>query len=51
MTLDDIYKIILTCLASSGIIIICIKFSANIIAKRLQAKYDLKLNKELEEHI
>jgi hypothetical protein len=55
MTWYDIYKIIFTGLASvgvaSGLIAICVKFSANLIAKRLQAKYELKLNKELEEHI
>ena len=34
----------------SGFIVIGVKFSSNIIAKNLQEKYSLKLNKELEEY-
>lgn len=34
----------------SGIIIITIKFSCNMLAKRLEEKYTLKLNKELEKY-
>ena len=50
--LDKIGEIVLGILASvggiSGIIIIAVKFSSNIIAKRLEEKYSLKLSKELE---
>lgn len=49
---DKIGEIILGILASvsgiSGIIILAVKFSGNIIAKRLEEKYSLKLSKELE---
>lgn len=52
MSLDEIGKVVLGVLAGlggiSGIIIITIKFSCNMIAKRLEEKYTLKLNKELE---
>ncbi len=54
MSWDDVIKIVLSALASvggiSGLIIIAIKFSSNIIAKRLEEKYSLKLNKELESY-
>ena len=50
--LDKIGEIILVILTSvggiSGIIIIAVKFCSNIIAKRLEEKYSLKLSKELE---
>lgn len=48
------WRIILGILTSvggiSGIILAAIKFSSNIIAKRLEEKYTLKLNKELERY-
>lgn len=54
MTWDDILKIVLGVIAGcggiSGVIILAVRFSANIIAKRLEEKYTLKLNKELEEY-
>lgn len=54
MTWDDILKIVLGVIAGcggiSGVIVLAVKFSANIIAKRLEEKYTLKLNKELEEY-
>lgn len=50
--MDKIGEIILVILTSvggiSGIIIIAVKFCSNIIAKRLEEKYSLKLSKELE---
>ena len=54
MTWDEVWKIILASLASvggvSGLIIIAIKFSSNIIAERLSKKYELKMSKELEKY-
>ena len=54
MNLEDIWKIVLGILASVGgigaIILAIVKFSSNIIAKRLEEKYRLSLNKELEEY-
>lgn len=51
---DEIGKIVLGILASIGgisaVILACIKFSVNIIAKRLEERYTLKLNKELEKY-
>ena len=51
---NEIFKIVLGILVSvggiSGIILACIKFSCNIIAKRLEEKYSLKLSKELESY-
>ena len=52
MTWDDIWKIIIGSLASvggiGGIIFFIIKFSADNIAQRLQKKYSLELNKDIE---
>ena len=52
--LDEISKIVLAILTSIGgigaIIIASIKFSSNIIAKRLEEKYSLKMNKGLEKY-
>lgn len=54
MNLEDVWKIVLGILASVGgigaIILAIVKFSSNIIAKRLEEKYRLSLNKELEEY-
>ncbi len=54
MTWDDVLKIAATVFASvggiSGIIILAVKFSSNVIAKRLEERYTLRLNKELEEY-
>ena len=54
MEWDSIWKIVLSVLASvggiSGVIIIIVKFTSNIIAERLSKKYELKLNKELENY-
>ncbi len=54
MTNNEIWQIVLAVLTSvggtSGIIILGIKFSSDIIAKRLEEKYKLKLNKELESY-
>jgi len=51
---DEIWKIVLGVLASvggiGGVILAIIKFSSNIIAKRLEERYTLKLNKELEKY-
>lgn len=50
--MKDIWQVILgviTCLGGFGVIFTAVvKFSSNIIAERLQEKYSLKLNKELE---
>ena len=52
MSWSDIWKIILTALASvggvAGLIVLAIKFASNIIAERLSQKYELRLQKELE---
>lgn len=54
MQWTEIWKIVWGVLVSvggiSGIILTVIKFSSNIIAKRLEERYTLKLNKELQEH-
>ena len=46
------WEIVLAVLASiggiSGLILIVIKFSSNIIADRLSKKYEMKLSKEME---
>lgn len=51
---NEIWKIVLGVLVSvggiGGIIIFVIKFSVELIAKRLEEKYTLKLNKELEKY-
>ncbi|WP_368199364.1 hypothetical protein [Blautia wexlerae] len=50
--MGDIWQIVLGVITSLGgcgvIFTVIIKFSSNIIAERLQEKYNLKLNKELE---
>lgn len=52
MEWSDVWKIILTALASAGgvgsLIVLVTKFASNIIAERLSQKYELKLQKELE---
>ncbi len=54
MEWNDIWKIVLGVVAGfggiSGIIILVIKFASNMIATRLQEKYTLQLNKELEKY-
>lgn len=54
MNWDEIWKIVLCILTSiggiGGIILAIIKFSSDIIAKRLEEKYKLTLNKELEKY-
>lgn len=54
MDWNDIWKIVLGIVASvggiGGIILAVIKFSSSIIAKRLEERYSLKLNKELEKY-
>lgn len=52
MQWDEVWKIVFSIIVSFGgagaIIVTVIKFSANKIANRLEKKYELKLNKELE---
>ena len=52
MDWNSIWQIVLTAIASvggiSGVIIIAVKFSANLIAEQLSKKYELKLSKEME---
>jgi hypothetical protein len=54
MSWDDIWKITLTIISSVGGIgvIICfiVKFASNTIADKLSQKYELKINKELEDY-
>lgn len=54
MTWNETWKIVLGIITSlggiGGIILLVIKFSCNMIAKRLEEKYTLKLNKELEQY-
>lgn len=54
MNWEEIWKIVLGILASvggiGGIILAIIKFSCNMIAKRLEERYSLQLNKELEKY-
>ena len=51
---NELWKIVLGVVASVGgigvVIVAAIKFSADIIAKRLEEKYTLKMNKELEKY-
>ncbi len=51
---NEIWKIVLGVVASAGgigvVIVAAVKFSADIIAKRLEEKYTLKMNKELEKY-
>ena len=53
MSWEDICKIILAALASvggvAGLIVLAVKFASNIIADRLSQKYEIKLQKDLEE--
>ena len=53
MSWGDIWKIILAALASvggvAGLIVLAVKFASNIIADRLSQKYEIKLQKDLEE--
>ena len=52
MTWDNVLKIVTAALASVGgisaVIILAVKWSSGIIAKRLEERYSLKLSKELE---
>ena len=54
MDWDEIWKIILCAVGSAGgigaIIVVSIKWSANIIAKHLSKKYEVKVTKELEKY-
>lgn len=54
MNWDEVWKIVLGILTSFGgivgIVTIAIKFSCNMIAKRLEERYTLKINKELEKY-
>ena len=54
MNLSDIGQIVAAAVVSvggvAGIIVLAVKFSSNILAERLSQKYELKLNKKLEEH-
>ena len=54
MTLNEIWKFALCILSSVGgigaIIVFAVKFSADIIANKLEEKYAFKLNKELEKY-
>lgn len=54
MSWDEIWKIVLGILVSIGgigaVIVAIIKYSADIIAKRLEEKYSHKLNKELQKY-
>ena len=51
---NELWKIVLGVVASVGgigvVIVAAVKFSADIIAKRLEEKYTLKMNKELERY-
>ena len=55
MTWDNVLKIVTAALASVGgisaVIILAVKWSSGIIAKRLEERYSLKLSKELEAYI
>lgn len=54
MTISDVIQIGISCIVSaggvSGIIILAVKFTSGIIADRLEKKYELKLQKELENY-
>lgn len=54
MNPDDVLKIVASIIAGFGgfgaVIVLVIKFSANMIANRLAEKYSLKMNKELEKY-
>ena len=54
MKWDDVLKIALTTITSlggiSGIFILAVKFSSNIIAEQLKRKYELQLTKEIESY-
>ena len=52
--MDQVWKICLNLVGAIGgigvIFIMVVKFSSNLIADKLQKKYDLKLNEELERY-
>lgn len=54
MSWDDIWKITLTIISSVGgigvIICLIVKFASNTIADKLSKKYELIMNKELEDY-
>lgn len=54
MNWTEVWQIILCAVGSAGgigtVIVLTIKWSANRIAERLSKKYDLKLQKELEQY-
>ena len=54
MNFDTIWKIALAVVGAAGgygaLVLLGIKFSANLIADRLEKKYELKLSKELEKY-
>ena len=54
MNANDICKVVLGVIASvggiGGVIVLCIKFAAGIIASRLEQKYSLDMQKELENY-
>ena len=54
MNWDTIWKAVLAVITAAGgfgaLVLLVIKFSSNFIADKLQKKYELKLNKELEEY-
>lgn len=54
MSWADIWKIILAALTSvggiAGLVVLAVKFASNIIAERLSKKYEIKLQKDLEEY-
>ena len=51
---DELWKVVLGVVTSVGgigvVIVAAVKFSSDIIAKRLEEKYTLKMNKELEKY-
>ena len=54
MTFEQIGSIVIACIISAGgiggIIIAVIKFTSEIIAKRLEQKYEMRINETLESH-
>ena len=52
MTIDQLGSIVVACIVSAGgiggIVIAVVKFSSDMIASRLSAKYESKLQKEME---
>ena len=55
MTIDQLGSIVAACIVSAGgiggIVIAVVKFSSDMIASRLSAKYESKLQKEMEKFI